>query len=66
MSKWTKEKIGEGGSERPPMEVISTIMTASNNLSMATSALHTCVHSVYECKVVESGVEVGEVGVNLM
>ena len=42
------EENGEGGSERTPIEVISTAMTATSTLPMATSTLHASAHSVYE------------------
>ena len=48
------------------MEVISTIMTGTSTLPMAMGMLHASVHSVYQCKVVEGRVEVGEAGGSLM
>ena len=66
MSEEAMEENGEGGRERTPMQVISTIMTATSTLPMAMGVLHASVHSVYQCKVVEGRVEVGEAGGSLM
>ena len=48
MSEEAMEENGEGGSERAPMEVTSTTMTATSTLTMAMGMLHASVHSVYE------------------
>ena len=48
MSEEAMEENGEGGSERTPMELISTIMTGTGTLPMATSMLRASMHSVYE------------------
>ena len=66
VSRLARETKREGGRERAPMEVVSTIMTAIGNLPMAMGTLHASVHSVYECKVVEGRVQAGEPGVSLM
>ena len=66
MSEEAREENGEGGSERAPMEVISTTMTATSTLPMAIGTLHACVHCVYERQVCKGRVEAGEAGVSLM
>ena len=60
------EENGEAGSERAPMEVTSTAMTATSTLTMAIGTLHAFMRSICERHAMEGRVEAGEAGVSLM
>ena len=56
----------EGASKRAPMEVTSSIMTATSTLPMAMVMLHASMRSIYERYVIEGRVQAGEARVGLM